>query len=261
MRGASYTPRTMDDTEARFIDCRGVTRVYGSGAGRTVALDGVDLAIPAGASVALVGPSGSGKSTLLHLIGGLDRADAGSVRVAGTDVGALGDRDASRYRLRDVGFVFQFFNLVPTLDAVDNVALPARLAGRPAREARERARKLLDAVGLAREAGRLPEEISGGQQQRVAVARALVNEPRLVLADEPTGALDRAAAADVLDLLETLVRDRGATFVLATHSAAAAARAERIVRIEDGAIVESDAALDRAALDEFEAADRDGAGR
>lgn len=250
----------MDDSDARFIDCRGVTRVYGRGAGRTVALGGVDLAIATGASVALVGPSGSGKSTLLHLIGGIDRADEGTVCVAGVDLGELDDREASKYRLRDVGFVFQFFNLVPTLDAVDNVALPARLARRSAREARERARELLDAVGLAREAGRLPEELSGGQQQRVAVARALVNEPRLVLADEPTGALDRAAASGVLDLLDTLVRDRGATFVLATHSAVAAARTERIVRIEDGVIVDADAALDRASLDEFEAVDG-GSGR
>ncbi len=211
--------------------------MYGSGAGRTVALDHVDFACVRGESVAVVGPSGSGKSTLLHLIGAMDAADEGRVAVGGVDLGGLDDRAAADFRLRNVGFVFQFFNLVPALSALENVALPARLAGRSSASARSLAGDLLSRVGLEREAGRAPDELSGGQQQRVALARAMVNEPELLLADEPTGALDRMAAEEVLALVGEVVRERGVTFVMATHSEEAMATADRVVRIEDGQVV------------------------
>jgi len=225
------------DAEA-FVACREVVRAYGRGAGRTVALDRVDFACARGESVAIVGPSGSGKSTLLHLIGAMDVADGGSVRVDDVDLAALDDRAAADFRLRNVGFVFQFFNLVPALSALENVALPARLAGRRVGEARSRAADLLARVGLSDEAGRSPDELSGGQQQRVAIARALVNAPALLLADEPTGALDRAAADEVLALVRELVSESGVTFLMATHSDEAMASADRIVRIVDGRIVD-----------------------
>lgn len=216
--------------------CAGVRRIYGSGDASMEALGGIDLEIDAGDSVALVGPSGSGKSTLLHLIGAMDAADEGTVTVGGAELSALDDAASARFRLLEVGFVFQFFNLIPTLSALENVALPARLAGRSTVDARDAAARLLDRVGLSRESGRAPDELSGGQQQRVAIARALVNSPRLVLADEPTGALDRAAADDVLARIETLVAEEGVTLVMATHSESAMARAARVVRIEDGRI-------------------------
>jgi len=218
---------------------RGVSRAYGPGRARTWALRDVDLRIRRGERVAVLGPSGAGKSTLLHLLGAMDRADEGRVEVFGRDLSQLDDARSALFRLATVGFVFQFPNLLPSLTALDNVALPARLARRPAGEARERAQALLARVGLADKEARRPDELSGGEQQRVALARALVNEPELILADEPTGALDRATGERVLALLSDLVRERGATWVMATHSDAAAARADRSVHIEDGRVVTS----------------------
>jgi len=210
--------------------------VFGAGRGRTVALDGVTLAIHAAEAVAVVGPSGSGKSTLLHLIGAMDVPDEGTVRVAGRDLAALDDAAASRFRRDAIGFVFQFFNLIPTLSALDNVALPARLAGRGLREARADAARLLERVGLAARLADPPDTLSGGQQQRVAIARALVNRPRILLADEPTGALDRQTGDEILALLRGVVREAGMTLVMATHSADAESLADRVVRIVDGRI-------------------------
>jgi len=217
---------------------RGVDRVYGAqNAASTVALQDVGLEISRGEIVAVVGPSGSGKSTLLHLIGAMDAADRGEVLVSGQDVGVLNDEEASRFRREKIGFVFQFFNLIPTLSNLDNVALPARLAGTSVSDAREKAAELLERVGLSDRAADFPEALSGGQQQRVAVARALINDPEIVLADEPTGALDSQTGREILDLLVSVVRDRQGTLVMATHSDEARELAERVVRIEDGRIV------------------------
>ncbi|MEM7247582.1 MAG: ABC transporter ATP-binding protein [Acidobacteriota bacterium] len=199
-----------------------------------MALDGIDLALTAGELVSLVGASGSGKSTLLNLIGGMDRPSSGRIIVNGRDLRGLSDAEAARYRRETVGFVFQFFNLIPTLDVLDNIALPARLAGAPASDARERAAALLDRVGLVDRRHANPDQLSGGQQQRVAVARALINDAPLVLADEPTGNLDRQTGQDVLDLLGALVEERGFTLLLATHSADAVERSTRCLRLRDG---------------------------
>ena len=220
-----------------LVQCTQVGKFYGTAGARTVALDGIDLEVDEGESVAIVGPSGSGKSTLLQLIGALDEPDEGQIVVAGCNLASMPDARASRFRREEVGFVFQFFNLVPTLNALDNVALPAQLAGRSAAAAREEARVLLERVRLEDRGGDHPDALSGGQQQRVAIARALINSPRLILADEPTGALDRHSGDQVLELLHELVRERGSTLLMATHRAEARASTQRTVWIEDGRIV------------------------
>jgi predicted ABC-type transport system involved in lysophospholipase L1 biosynthesis ATPase subunit len=203
------------------------------------ALVGVDLAIPRGGRLAVVGKSGSGKSTLMNLLGGLDTPSAGSLAVAGRQLAALSRRQLADYRLTSVGFVFQSFHLLPHRTALENVELPLTLAGRPRRERRAAARELLDAVGMGHRTGHTPPQLSGGERQRVAVARALVNRPALLLADEPTGNLDSASAAAVMDLLLGQVRDRGVTLVLVTHDEDLAARsADRVVRMSDGRVVD-----------------------
>ncbi len=209
----------------------GVSKRYRQGDSEVVALDGVDLRVRRGELVGVVGRSGSGKSTLLHIAGGFDRPDSGRVVVAGVDLGACSLRALARVRRRHVGFVFQFFQLVPGLTVRENVALPLAL---DARSDRGRVDDLLEQVGLVEQAGRLPGELSGGQMQRVAVARALVAEPDVVLADEPTGNLDSASAAAVLDLLDHQVRSAGAALVLVTHDPAAVARADRVLTVRDG---------------------------
>jgi len=217
--------------------CRAVRKVY-EGAEPVVALDGIELAVEAGEFVAIEGPSGCGKSTLLHLLGGIDRPTSGEVRVAGRDVGRLPEPERTLYRRRDVGIVFQFFNLLPHLDVAENVELPARLDGRP--DAASTALNLLERVGLAHRARAHPYELSGGEMQRVAIARALSTGARLLLADEPTGNLDRRNGEQVLDLLEAVRRDHGVTLLLATHWSAAAGRADRVVEIRDGRIEASE---------------------
>jgi ABC-type lipoprotein export system ATPase subunit len=214
--------------------CRKLRKVYGSGSTATVALDDLDLQLLAGEIVALTGPSGSGKSTLLHLLGAMDAPTGGTVSVAGQDLAGLDDRDASAFRGRHLGFVFQFFHLMPALTALENVALPALLAGQGRAAARERARRLAARVGVEALLERFPDELSGGQRQRVAVARALVNDPALVLADEPTGNLDHAAGGEVLGLLAELGHERGVAVLVATHDPAVRAAADREVRLEDG---------------------------
>ena len=216
-----------------LVECAHVVRDYGADR----ALDDVDLKIDAGESVAVVGPSGCGKSTLLNLLGAMDRPDSGSVRYRGQDLSTWSDDTSARFRRDEVGFVFQFFNLVATLNAVDNVALPARLAGRRASAARRDARELLPRVGLSEKAGAHPDVLSGGQQQRVAVARALINAPRLLLADEPTGALDTQIGGEVLMLLGELVAERQLTLIMATHSQEALSIASRQIELRDGRIV------------------------
>jgi putative ABC transport system ATP-binding protein len=215
-----------------------VGRDFGAGDACTVALDDVSLRINPGERVAVVGPSGGGKSTLLHVMGAMDVPTRGRVFFSGRDLSALSDREAARLRSREIGFVFQFFNLIPTVTTLDNVALPARLAGMSATTARERSRKLLERVGLGDRAGAYPDALSGGQQQRVAVARALVNAPRLVLADEPTGALDQRTGDEVLGLLSEVAREHAAALVLATHSEQALGAVERVVHMADGRLVQ-----------------------
>jgi putative ABC transport system ATP-binding protein len=206
------------------------------------ALRGVDVSIARGEMVAIMGPSGSGKSTLMHLLGLLhapDTADgpAPTLRFDGTDVTTLSDRERTRIRAKSMGFVFQSFNLVPTLTAEENVALAAEYAGTSGGPARMAARKALDSVGLADRGSHRPMELSGGEQQRVAIARALVNDPTIVLGDEPTGNLDSARAAEVLALLRKFNRERGQTVLLVTHDAEVGASCDRIIRMRDGLIV------------------------
>ena len=218
------------------IEVEKVVKVFEAARVRVEALRTVDLTIPEGEFVAITGPSGSGKSTLLHLIGGLDLPTSGTLRVLGESIGALPDDRLAELRRRRIGFVFQFFNLLPTLTAAENAALPLLLDGRPRVAALERARGLLEAMGLGDRLAHRPEELSGGQQQRVALARALASEPSLLLADEPTGNLDSEAGGKVLDLLDDARSKRTLTIVLVTHDPSIAARADRNVRLRDGRI-------------------------
>jgi putative ABC transport system ATP-binding protein len=230
----------------RVAELESVSRSYRVGGQEVRALDDVSLRLDAGEHVAVMGPSGSGKSTLLHVLGLLDRPDAGRVRLEGEDVAALSDEALSRRRALRVGFVFQGFHLVPTLDVLENVALPLLYADRSPEEARARARALVDRVGLLDRARHRPSELSGGQQQRVAIARALANDPALVLADEPTGNLDRRTGADVLALLDEVPRE-GRTLVVVTHDPGVAARADRVLHMLDGRIASASAGALRCA--------------
>lgn len=192
-----------------------------------------------GERVALLGPSGSGKSTLLNLMSGIDTADEGTVEVDGTDLTGLSERERTLFRRRHIGFVFQFFNLLPTLTVEENLLLPLELAGQVSAEDRRRASSLLEAVGLAHRTGTFPDRLSGGEQQRIAVARALVHRPLLVLADEPTGNLDAETGLRVLALLDDLVRESGTTLLMVTHAPEVAARADRILTVRGGRLVET----------------------
>lgn len=224
------------------IVLRDVAKTYPSAAGGFTALDGLTLSVNQGAFVAVVGPSGSGKSTLLALLTGIDRPTRGEVLVGGTAIHALSERALSRWRGRSVGIVFQFFQLLPTLTAAENVMLPMDFCGTwPARERRGRALALLERLGVADQAEKLPATLSGGQQQRVAVARALANEPELLLADEPTGNLDSRSSEALLELFAGLVAD-GRTLVMVTHESAVTRFASRTVRLEDGRVVADEGA-------------------
>jgi len=219
------------------LELRGVCKRYGTGqGGQVTAADDVTLTVEAGAFVALTGASGSGKSTLLHMIGAIERPDSGVIVSNGTEVTALRGAAQASYR-RTVGFVFQRYNLLPTLTALDNVIAPV-LPYRTRWDKRERARELLAAVGLAGRERSLPARMSGGEQQRIAIARALVNTPALLLADEPTGNLDSGNAAEILDLLTRLRAEHRVTILLASHDPQVAARAERLIRLRDGAVVD-----------------------
>jgi ABC-type lipoprotein export system ATPase subunit len=226
-----------DAADTSVLRARGLRKEYGKGEGLVRAVDGVDLDIGAGETVAVMGPSGCGKSTLLHLLGGLDRPSGGEVSLNGRRIDNLGETALARMRRTDAGFVFQAFHLMEELTAVENVELPALLAGRSPRAARRRAEELLELVGLADRARFLPSALSGGQRQRVAIARALSNEPLVVLADEPTGNLDSAATLDVLQLFESL-HESGQTLVVVTHDARIAATADRMISMRDGAFVD-----------------------
>jgi putative ABC transport system ATP-binding protein len=221
---------------AAAIRARRLTKVYGEGETAVHALAGVDLEVGRGEMVAIMGPSGSGKSTLLHLMGALDTPTKGTVSIARRRFDSLGDAELTLLRREKIGFVFQFFNLLPALTAEENVALPALIAGRRDSAIRDRAGELLERVGLAERADHLPDELSGGEQQRVSIARALLMDPELVLADEPTGNLDTTSSAEVLALLRELNRKDGHTIVLVTHDPGAASMAGRVVFLRDGRI-------------------------
>jgi ABC-type lipoprotein export system ATPase subunit len=226
-----------DTAGTSVVRARGLRRHYGRGQGLVRAVDGVDLDVAPGETVAVMGPSGCGKSTLLHLLGGLDRPSGGEVSLNGRRIDDIGEKALARMRRTDVGFVFQAFHLMDELTAVENVELSALLAGGSPRAARRRAEDLLERVGLADRAGFLPSALSGGQRQRVAIARALSNEPVAVLADEPTGNLDSAATLDVLRLFERL-HDAGQTLIIVTHDARIAATADRLIAMRDGVFVD-----------------------
>ena len=218
-----------------LLEARGLSRTYDTGGAPVPALDGVDLAIERGEFVVVIGPSGCGKSTLLNLLAGLDRPSAGEVWLDGTRVDQLSETALARLRRRRLGFVFQFFNLLPTLTASENVELPLLLAGRRRRQARRTAHRMLDDLGIGDRADAAPSQLSGGQQQRVALARALVNQPDLVMGDEPTGSLDSTSAGEVLGLMRA-AHARGQTLLLATHDARVAAAADRVVTMRDGRV-------------------------
>ena len=226
-----------DGSAVPVLEAHDVRRTFDAATSPVRALRGVDVVVHAGEFVALTGPSGCGKSTFLGIVAGLERADAGRVVVAGTEVTTLGDDALAELRARHVGIVFQFFNLIEGISALDNVALGALVAGVHRKEAEQRAHDLLDLLGLLDKARASPSALSGGQRQRLAIARALVNEPTLLLADEPTGALDSDGGAEVLELF-TRLNERGQTILMVTHDPDIAERASRLVRMRDGQIVD-----------------------
>jgi putative ABC transport system ATP-binding protein len=231
------------DAPGPIVEARDLVKRY-RGVGVTVeALRGVDVQVAAGEIVAIMGPSGCGKTTLLHCLSGLDSFDEGEVWINGTALRAMSDDQKAALRARETGFVFQAYNLLPVLNAVENVELPLLLAGLQGREARVRAMRALEAVGLEHRARHRPSELSGGQQQRVAIARALVNGPAVVWADEPTGNLDSESVRDILDLVDQLNRINGQTFVLVTHDPRVAERAHRVLRMHDGLVVQEERLL------------------
>ena len=220
-----------------MIELRAVTKTYGTGASRVDALRGVDLAIAAGEFVSIMGPSGSGKSTLLNLVSALDVPSTGNIAIDGQSIATLDDDALTLFRRRTIGLVFQFFNLLPTLNALDNVLLPLMLEGRTNERDRQRAERLLDEVGLRERTHHRLHQLSGGEMQRVAIARALVLSPKLILADEPTGNLDQATGQTVLRLLRNTCQAHRTTIVMVTHDREAARAGDRIVELRDGGIV------------------------
>ena len=213
-----------------------VSKVYDTAAARSTGLEQLAWEVGAGEAVALMGPSGCGKTTILNLLGGMDRPTGGDIWVNGANVASMTERQLEEYRLRQVGFVFQFFNLIPSLSAVENLELPMLIAGRPADERRARAEALLETVGLRQKGFKRPEELSGGEQQRVAVCLALVNDPPLVLADEPTGNLDSTNAKIISGMLVELARERGKTVIIASHDPKVVETFPRVFHMRDGAI-------------------------
>jgi len=218
----------------QVVVCQELWKVYVDGERKLPVLRGLELEVRRGEIVAVVGPSGVGKSTLLHIIGLLDKPTEGKVFVCGQDAGKLNGRGRALMRREKIGFVFQFYHLLPEFTALENVMLPAILVGKNRDEAEKQARKLLQELGLGERAQGRVQELSGGEQQRVAIARALVNEPVLLLADEPTGNLDEASARDIMELMRNLRESRGTTFIVATHNAEVAALADRVLRLADG---------------------------
>ena len=229
------------------LDLRDVRKGFREGDARRDVLRGASLALPRGTVGALVGTSGAGKSTLLNLVSGIDRPDGGTVTVDGTRLDALSERERTLFRRRHIGFIFQFYNLVPTLTVAENVRFLLDLNGTPDAEAAARAAALLEQVGLADRADAFPDRLSGGEQQRVAIARAVAHEPALLLADEPTGDLDAATGIKILDLLEGITRDQGRTLLMVTHDETTLSRADVVFRLADGVVATEAAALRPAA--------------
>jgi len=230
----------VEETAAELmIEATGVQKVYAAGGLRVRALRGVDLGVRRGEMVAIMGPSGSGKTTLLNVLSGLDDLSGGEVYVDGESIKSMSDRRRTRFRAEKMGFIFQSYNLIPVLSAIENIELPLLVTGKKPKKAREWAQDAIEMVGLADQARKRPAEMSGGQQQRITVARSLVNNPAIVWADEPTGALDSETSKGIMDLLVSMNESQKQTFVLVTHDAAVAARADRTIRMRDGRI-ESD---------------------
>ena len=223
-----------------IVEARSVEKVYDTGTVQVHALRGVDLAVERGEMLAIMGPSGSGKTTLLNCLSGLDALDGGDVLIEGVNLAEMSDRERTDYRARRMGFVFQFYNLMPVLTTVENVELPLLVARVPAKEARRRALDALELVGLADRARHLPDELSGGQRQRATIARALVNDPAIVWADEPTGDLDSENAVEIVRLMRRLNFERGLTFLIVTHDLGIGRSTDRIVRMVDGRVVADD---------------------
>ena len=221
-----------------IVDATGVQKVYDTGSVKVEALRGIDLRVTRGEMVAIMGPSGCGKTTLLNCLSGLDAIDDGDVKIEGRSLATMTDRDRTAHRARRMGFVFQFYNLMPVLTAVENVELPLLVARVPMRDARRRALEALALVGLEARAAHVPDELSGGERQRVTIARALVNDPAIVWADEPTGDLDSEMADEIVALMRRLNRERGLTFVVVTHDINVGRKTDRIIRMLDGHIVE-----------------------
>jgi putative ABC transport system ATP-binding protein len=236
MQGVRRDDRGMTDSNVPAVEARDLVKVFGEGGTQVRALDGVDLVVERGEMVAIMGPSGSGKSTLLHIVGALETPTSGTIAVAGRRYDGADDKALTELRRDHIGFVFQFFNLLGSLSAEENVLLPALIARRTDAATRQRARELLDLVGLGDRASHTPAELSGGQQQRVSIARALLLEPELVLADEPTGNLDSRSGRDVLRVLRELSRAEGRTILMVTHDPSAAAVADRVVYMRDGRV-------------------------
>ena len=220
-----------------IVEIRDLTKSYTRGNQRIPVLEGITLSIPAGEFLALMGPSGSGKSTLLNLIAGIDTPDGGSILVDGVDISALPERELARWRSSNVGFIFQFYNLMPVLTAFENVELPLMLTGLSRRERKEHVELVLGVVGLSDRMDHYPSQLSGGQQQRVAIARAIVSDPAIVVADEPTGDLDRESAEDILNLMGRLVDNFGKTIIMVTHDPRAASRAHTVRHLEKGVLL------------------------
>jgi len=232
-------PLTSAQTEPReqIVEASGVVKTYDTGKVEVHALRGVTLGVGRGEMVAIMGPSGSGKTTLLNCLSGLDSINRGDVRIEGVSLAEMSDRERTDYRARRMGFVFQFYNLMPVLSSVENVELPLLVAGVSPKEARRKALEALDLVGLREWAEHVPDELSGGQRQRVTIARALVNNPAIVWADEPTGDLDSENADEIVALMRELNRDHGLTFLIVTHDIGVGRKTDRIVRMVDGQIV------------------------
>ena len=221
-----------------MIWARGVYKTYNTGSVQVQALRGVDLDVRQGEMVAVMGPSGCGKTTLLNCLSGLDEVDSGEIRVENTELHSLPDDERSDYRARRMGFVFQLYNLLPVLSAVENVEMPLLVSGTKPRDARSRSMEILDVVGLSDRAHHLPGELSGGQRQRVTIARALVNQPTIIWADEPTGDLDSETAEEIIQLMRDLNRQNGQTFVVVTHDDYVGSCTDRIIRMRDGQVVD-----------------------
>jgi putative ABC transport system ATP-binding protein len=225
-------------TTQTMVEAVEVWKTYRLGGLEVPALRGVSMSISRGEMVAIMGPSGCGKTTLLNCLSGLDEIDSGDVLIEDVSIKQMTDRERTRYRARRMGFVFQFYNLLGVLTAAENVEMPLLLAGVPGKEARRKAESLLGLVGLGERAGHTPEELSGGERQRVTIARALVNDPAIVWADEPTGDLDSATADGVMDLMRRLNQEKGITFAIVTHDIAVGRRADKIIRMMDGQVVD-----------------------